>query len=427
MKILIQNAQIVNHSHPLHGKKADIFIEDGVIKKISENISINDCEIIRSENLHVSIGWMDCFANFCDPGFEYKENISTGAKAAAAGGFTDVMVIPDTLPSVSNKSQVDYLLQQAVNTNINIHPIGSITQNLAGKELAEMYDMSQAGAVAFSDGRHPIQSAGILQKALEYLLAIDAVIIQLPDNNSIGTHGQMNEGVVSTQLGLPGKPAISEEIMIARDIELVKYTGSKIHFTGISTQKSLSIIAEAKKENLNVTCSVTPYHLFFNDEALQDYDTTLKVNPPLRTGKDREAMIQGVTDGTIDFIASHHQPEDYDHKVCEFEKAEFGMETLETVFGASLAAGISFERFVSMQTENIRRVFGLKVPRLEEGAAACLTLFNPDEKITFTEEGICSMSHNNAFINKRLYGKVLGTINKNKLFLTRELKSGQIH
>ena len=222
---------------------------------------------------------------------------------------------------------------------VQIFPIGSVTKNAEGKELSEMYDMFNTGAIAFSDGLNPVQSSGILQKALEYILAIDATIIQLPDDKSIGPSGLMNEGEISTRLGLAGKPALSEELMIARDIELVRYTNSKIHFTGVSTAKSLEIdCCRKKRKTSNVTCSVTPYHLFFCDDDLASYDTNLKVNPPLRTKKDRDALRNGIKNGMIDFIASHHQPQDWDNKVCEFEYAKNGMEGLESVFGAARVA-----------------------------------------------------------------------------------------
>lgn len=418
MKVLIKQAHLIHPSHPLHGKQTDILIEDGIINHIGQEIKTEDCRIIEAENLHVSAGWMDCFANFCDPGEEYKETVITGSAAAAAGGFTDIMLVPDTKPLISNKGQVEYLIQRSKQTPVNIHPIGSITPDANEKELAEMYDMARAGAIAFSDGYRPVQSSGILQKALEYVLAIDKAIIQLPDDRSIGKYGLMNEGVVSTRLGMQGKPAIAEELMVTRDIELAKYTGSKIHFTGISTRKSLSLIAAAKQEGLKVTCSVTPYHLFFCDEDLAEYDTNLKVNPPLRPKEEREALIAAVLDGTIDFIASHHRPQDYDHKVCEFEKASFGMETLEVVFSAARTTGISADLFVKMQTENIRKIFGCDLPEIKEGSQACLTLFSPDTPILFSKENIRSKSSNNAFIGKNLSGKVLGIINKNQVVIS---------
>ena len=419
MKVLIKKGTIISPSSPFHGKNKDIFIDNGIISKIDDGLKVNTDQTIEVEGLCVSVGWMDCFANFCDPGEEYKETLESGSKAAASGGYTEVMLIPNTQPAVSNKSQVEYLIQKSRSYPVTIHPIGSITKNAEGKELSEMIDMYNNGAIAFSDGINAVQSSGMLQKGLEYILTIKGTIIQLPDDKTIGTHGLMNEGEISTKLGLQGKPALSEELMIARDIELVRYTNSKIHFTGISTKKSLELITEAKKEGLNVTCSVTPYHIFFCDEELQDYDTNLKVNPPLRTEKDRNALREGIKNGVIDFIASHHQPEDWDHKVCEFQHAKNGMETLESVFAAAGASGIPTETFVKMQTENIRSVFNLPVASIAEGEKANITLFVPGEEYIFEEKEILSKSKNNAFINKKLKGKVIGIFNKDKLVLNK--------
>src|SRR6185437_6535714 len=401
MKVLIKNATIFSPSSPFHGKIKNIFIENGIISKLSDAEFEAD-EKVDIKGLNLSAGWMDCFANFCDPGQEFKETLESGTKAAAAGGFTEVMLIPNTQPAVYNKSQVEYLVQKSKSFPVAIHPIGAITKNAEGKELSEMFDMFNHGAIAFSDGTKPVQSSGILQKALEYILVIDGTVIQLPDDKSIGTYGLMNEGEMSTKLGLQGKPALSEELMVARDIELVRYTNSKIHFTGISTKKSLDLIAEAKKENLNVSCSVSPFHLFFCDEDIHDYNTDLKVNPPLRTRKDRDALRKGIKNGVVDFIASHHQPQDWDHKVCEFQYAENGMETLESVFGAAGICGISTETFVKMQTENIRNIFNQTVPLIEEGNEANLTFFIPGEEFIFEEKNILSKSKNNAFLNHKL-------------------------
>ena len=417
MKVLIKRAIIISKASPFHGKSLDILMENGIISAIGNNLKTKADKTININGLYVSSGWMDCFANFCDPGQEYKETLETGSKAAAAGGFTKVMLIPNTQPVVYNKSQVEYLVQKSKDLPVQILPIGSITKNAEGKELSEMYDMHKTGAISFSDGINPVQSSGILQKALEYVLVMDGTIIQLPDDRSIGSSGLMNEGIVSTRLGLPGKPSISEELMIARDIELVRYTGSKIHFTGVSTAKSLELIAAAKREKLKVSCSVTPYHLFFCEDDLKEYDTNLKVNPPLRTKKDRDALRKGVKNGIVDFIASHHQPQDWDHKVCEFEYAKNGMETLESVFGAVCACGISAEDFVIMQTENVRNIFGLPISSIEKGSKADITLFIPGEEYVFEEQNILSKCKNNAFIGKKLKGRVIGIINEDKLFL----------
>ena len=418
MKVLIKRAKVVSPSSPFHGKSQDILIENGIISEIGNDIKNNADKTISINGLHVSIGWMDCFANFCDPGQEFKETLETGANAAAAGGFTQVMLIPNTQPVVYNKSQVEYLVQKSKALPVQIFPIGSVTKNAEGKELGEMYDMYNTGAIAFSDGLNPVQSSGILQKALEYILAIDATIIQLPDDKTIGAGGLMNEGEISTKLGLPGKPALSEELMIARDIELVRYTGSKIHFTGVSTAKSLELIAAAKKEKLRVSCSVTPYHLFFCEDDLLAYDTNLKVNPPLRTKKDRDALRKGIKNGVVDFIASHHQPQDWDNKVCEFEYAKNGMEGLESVFGAARICRISAQNFVKMQTENIRSIFNIPIPSINKKEKANITLFTPDEEYVFEEKDIFSKCNNNAFVGKKLKGKVIGIINGDKLFLS---------
>src|SRR5688500_5471854 len=273
MNLLLRQVTIIDPSSPFHQQTTDIFIQDGIISKIGADLNVKAEKIIDKNGLYASIGWLDTFAHFPDPGFEFKESIESGSRAAAAGGFTDVMVIPNTAPIIHNKSAVEYVVQRSKTLPTNLQPIGAVTKNAEGKELAEMYDMHQSGAVAFGDGVCSIQSSGILLKALQYLKAIDKVLIQLPDDKSISATGLMNEGIISTQLGLPGKPSIAEELMIARDIDLVRYTGSKIHFTGISTAKSIALIQKAKEEGLAITCSVTPYHLFFNDADLTGYDT----------------------------------------------------------------------------------------------------------------------------------------------------------
>ena len=240
MKVLIKQATIVHTASPFNGQLKDIFIQDGMIQSIADKISEKADQVIEQEGLHVSIGWLDVFSQFCDPGYEYRETLETGAKAAAAGGFTDVLVLPNTNPVVHTKSQVEYIIQKSKGLVANIHPLGAVTKNAAGTELAEMYDMKQSGAVAFTDGINSIQSPGLLLKALQYVLAFDGIIVQVADDKTISPQGLINEGIISTQLGLPGKPAIAEEIMIARDIELLKYTGSKIHLQVSQPKKELN-------------------------------------------------------------------------------------------------------------------------------------------------------------------------------------------
>ncbi len=416
MKVLIRNANITSASSPYNGQSKDILIENGIISRIGNDITDDSAQVITNEGMHVSEGWMDCFANFCDPGYEYKETLQTGALAAAAGGFTAVMVIPNTQPVLDNKSQIEYILQSR-KLPVTIYPIGAITRKCEGKELTEMYDMRRSGAIAFSDGINSIQSSGIMLKALQYVLSFGGTIIQLPDDHNIGSSGLMNEGIISTRLGLPGKPTISEELLITRDIELAAYTGSKIHFTGISTKRSLDNILDAKVKGVHVTCSVTPYHLFFCDEDLASYDTNLKVNPPLRTKEDMFALREAAIGGKIDFLASHHQPQDWDSKTCEFEYAKYGMNGLESNFAVAMKCGIDIHTFVKMQTVNIFNTFGLPVTVIEEGAKANLTLFNPGNDYTFEGTNMYSKCLNNAFINKSLRGKTFGIINGENLFL----------
>ncbi|CAN5136369.1 dihydroorotase [soil metagenome] len=417
MKVLIRSASIVCPSSPLHGQVTDLLIENGIILKIANEINEEADKVISVKGLHVSPGWADMFADFCDPGFEFKETLVTGANAAAAGGFTKVAVVPNTKPVIDNKSQVEYIIERSKNLPVTVLPLGAVTKNTEGKELSEMYDMQNSGAVAFSDGSSSIQPSGILLKALQYIKPFDGVLIQLPEDKRISQQGLMNEGIASTRLGLPGIPAIAEEIQISRDIELVKYTGSKIHFTGISTKRSVELINKAKQEGLQVTCSVTPYHLFFYEDDLLHYDTNLKVNPPLRTKEDRVALREGLKNGIIDCIASHHQPQDRDCKTCEFEYAKPGMITLESLFSIVRSCGVSAAEFVTMQTEHIYPILNLPLPVLDEGAVANLTLFLPDEEYLFDETCIRSKSKNSPFIGKSLKGKVIGIINGDKLFL----------
>ncbi len=417
MTILLRKALIQDSSSPFDQSVKDILIENGVIARIEDDIQADADRLVDKEGMTVSPGWVDIFSDFCDPGYEHKESLETGANAAAAGGFTHVFLVPNTTPAIHSKSQVEYIIEKSRNLPAELHPIGAITRNAEGKELAEMYDMKLYEAVAFSDGLNAIQSAGLLIKALQYVKAIDAVVIQLPDDKSIAPGGLMNEGIVSTRLGLPGKPAMAEEIMVARDIKLARYTDSRLHITGISSAKSLEYVRRAKEGNLKVTCSVTPQHMYFTDEDLVTYDTNLKTNLPLRTRNDADALREGVIDGTVDCVTTHHQPQEWDSKTSEFENARHGMIGLESCYGVLGALNISQSRINEVLSTNPRKIFGLPSATIEVGMPADLTIYSPGVTFTYTLQHIRSKSKNSPFTDKKLSGKVIGTVSRDRLYL----------
>ena len=417
MTILLKQVTIADPQSKHNGLTTDIFIENGVIVSIEPNSSKKADQIIDCKGSFVSGGWVDVFSNFCDPGFEFKETLQSGIAAAAAGGYTRVLVMGDTKPVTDNKAQVAYIYAAGNHSNVTLHPIGAITKKMEGQSLAEMYDMRASNAVAFSDGMHPVQSPGVFLKALQYVKAFDGVLIQIPIDKTIAANGLMHEGIVSTQMGLPGLPAVAEELMVKRDIDLLRYTNSKLHITGVSSATTVDLIRAAKKEGLAISCSVTPTHLFYCDEDMTTYNTNLKVIPPVRTKADREALRAAVVDGTIDCIASHHAPQDWDHKVCEFEYAEFGNIGLQTTYAAleQTVPGLKPAQISNLLSGNARQIFDLPGVSIEEGHAAELTIFNRTETTTLTPENNKSKSSNSAFMKQPLTGKVMATIHNNQL------------
>jgi dihydroorotase len=419
MKILVRQATIADPDSSFNGQVMDLLINENLVSKIASHITEAADEVIEAQGLIVSPGWVDVFSHFADPGYEYKETLETGAAAAAAGGFTQVFVLPNTQPVVDNKTQAEYISQRSRTLPVTIHPLGAITKGIEGKDLAEMYDMRNSGAIAFTDGNSPVQSPGLFLKALQYVKAFDGVLVQVPLDKSIGAGGLINEGVISTRLGLPGIPALAEEVIIKRDLDLLRYTQSKLHITGISTKNSLALIGAAKKEGLNISCSVTPYHLFFCEEDMQTYDTNLKVNPPLRSKEDMLALREAVADGSVDCIASHHMPQDWDNKVCEFEYAKNGMTGLETSFAVinHLLPELTGEKIVQLFSGNARKIFGLPATHIAEGNVAELTLFTRSGTTLISKSQLRTKSSNTPFLDRELDGKILGIIHKGKLTL----------
>lgn len=407
MSLLIKNATISDPLSAYHGKKSDILIRKGSITAIGANLKEKTDKVLEGQDLCVSPGWVDVLADYCDPGYEHKESIESGLNAAAAGGFTDVFVVPNTQPAITTKSVLDYVQKKGSGHKTSLHVIGAVSRNIEGKDLAEMMDMQHSGAIAFSDGWHPVQNAGLMVKALEYVKAFNGVIIQIPVHASLSEGGLMNEGEQSVRLGMSGIPNIAESLMVQRDIELVRYTKSRIHFSGISTPESIALIKAAKKEGLDVTCSVTPYHLLFTDSMLKNYDSVYKVAPPLRTEAERKILVKALVEGTIDCIATHHRPQDWDAKVKEFEYAQPGMIGQETCLAMLLAAApeIKTERLVELLSLNARKIFGLPDAKIEVNTAARLTVFDRSAIWHYSKDNKQSMGINSPWLGKDLKGK----------------------
>ena len=418
MNILIKSAYIIDPDSPYNGKVSDILIENGIITNILPKINIKKTvKVIDNKNLHVSVGWMDMQANFCDPGFEFKEDLKSGIKAAAAGGFTDVAIVSSTNPTLHSKSEIQYIKNNTDNSIVNIYPIGTLSHKQEGIDLSEMYDMQQAGAIAFSDDKKPIANAGLLMRALLYTQNFGGLIITHCNEKSISNDGKMNEGETSTMLGLKGMPALAEELMVSRNIFLAEYSQAPIHIANISTQKSVTLIKRAKAEGIKVTASVNAYNLTLDDALLANFDSNYKLDPPLRTKNDVETLRKAVIDGTIDAITSDHRPQNIESKNIEFDHASNGMIGLETVFGLinSSKGKIKLELIIHALTKGPRNIFRLKQPKIAVNEAACITLFNPDTEWIFEKNNIHSKSANTPFIGTSFKGKVIGIINNKQL------------
>jgi len=427
MQMHINGAKVIDPRSDLHGKLVDIETTKGkhtvsVSKSKGSSITVDGKEVWAGKDLYISTGWVDAFADYREPGYEHKETITTGLNAAAAGGFTDVLLAPNANPTLSTKAMIRFVLQKAEGHSVSLHPMGAATQNIDGKDLAEMLDMHQSGAIIFTDGWKPIQNAGLMQKALEYVKAFDGAIVQIPVDSTLSAGGLMHEGEVSTSLGMAGIPALAETLMVHRDIELAKYTDSKLHISGISTAESADMIRKAKAQGVKVTCSVTPYHLALTDESLRNYSSLYKVSPPLRTEADRKALVAALKDGTIDCIATHHRPHEWDAKAKEFEYAGEGMNVQEIAFNIiweAVKKEITIDRLIEAMSTEPAEIFGIQQHGIDANLQTA-TIFTTDGSHTLSATNKKSLGMNNPFMGKPLSGQVLGIINNGNIHLNNK-------
>ncbi|MVZ61917.1 dihydroorotase [Sphingobacterium humi] len=414
--ILITSATLVSAAHPLHMSTVDVLLKNGKIEKLAKQIKSDDKNLrqIDAKGSFLALGFFDLNVNFGEPGYETKEDIATGSAAAAAGGFTAVAVQPNTNPPIHSRSEVALIVNTAKGNLVDVYPIGTISRKREGKELAELFDMKQTGAVAFSDGNHAVQQAGLMGRALLYAKGFQGLIMSHPEDDSIAGGNKMNEGEVSTYLGMKGNPNLAESIMVSRDLFLAEYNEAAIHFSTISTEESVDLIKKAKAKGLKVSCDVAAHNLVFTDEEVKGFDSNYKVNPPLRTKKDIKALLKGLKDGTIDAIVSQHTPHEIEFKNVEFQIAYDGIIASQTVLPLLIKAGLSPEAIVEKLSVGPRKVLSLPVPSLEEGADANLVLFSTDKKWIFDAKTNKSKAANSPLFGQELTGKVLAVFNNNQ-------------
>ncbi len=425
MNLLLKNVRLVTATE--HTDPQDMLIRNGHIEAIGKDLPAQ--EHLKTWDMGgacVSPGWMDVGVQAADPGYEHREDLHSVTRAAAAGGYTALASFPNTNPAIHSKSEILYVLNKTAAGPVAVHPIGAVSTGCAGKDLAELFDMHEAGAIAFSDGCHSVQDAGLLLRAIQYATAFHGLIINVPHHQTIAGSGQMHEGVASTMLGLKGLPALAEELMVQRDLSLLEYAEGRLHLHLISTARSVEMVRAAKQAGLPVTASVAVANLCFTDDIILGdavssqgaFDSNWKILPPLRQAADVAALIDGLADGTIDFIATNHTPWHEEAKNLEFPYAEFGMIGLETAFALCstyLGKILSVSQLIDKLAIAPRRVLGLPVPEIKIGTMAELTLFDPAQEWTFTAQHIASKSKNTPFVGQTFRGKVLGIIHRGQV------------
>ncbi|RKO72961.1 dihydroorotase [Sphingobacterium puteale] len=415
--LLITSVKVILPGNEYHQQTVDVLIEKGKIAQIGNTIKVADktVETIDGTGKILSPGFFDLHANFGEPGLETKEDIRTGTAAAAAGGFTAVAVMPNTEPAIQSRSEVALVVNAAKGNIVDIHPIGAISKKREGKEMAELYDMKQNGAVAFSDGNRGVQQAGLMSRALLYAKGFEGLIFSHAEDESMAGGNKMNEGTMSTYLGMKGIPNLAESLMVSRDLYLAEYTEAPIHFASISTPEAVDLIKKAKAKGLRVTCDVAAHQLVFTDEDIIGFDSNYKVSPPLRTKADAKALIKGLKDGVIDAVVSQHTPQEIEFKNVEFHIAKNGIIGLQTVLPLLIRAGLNEEQIVHSLAVRPRQILGLAVPQIKAGAMANLVLFDPAKSWNFDEKTNKSKSKNSPLFGQTLKGAVELVINNNQI------------
>jgi len=419
--LLITNCRPVGNS--FDGTKIlSLRIKNGNISEIGSDLEPNeDEELFDAGGAYLSGGWMDMHVHFREPGFEHKETVKTGCRAAMFGGFTEVACMPNTKPSIHTRDVVEFIKNKSKDELVEVHPIGCVTKERAGESIAEMSDMKEGGAVAFSDDGDPVRNSQVMRVALEYSSMLGMPVINHEEDLELSRPGHMNEGEVSARLGLDGTPGIAEETMIARDILLAGFTGGHIHVAHISTRKAVDLVRKAKAEGVNVTTEVCTHHFDLTDEEVEkrNYDTRVKMHPPLRTADDVEAMIEGLKDGTIDVICTDHAPHAIEEKEVEFIYAPNGIIGLETAWSITVMrllepGHLLLKDILDKMIVQPRKILNLPVPAIEADAPANLTLFNTDEKWVYDEAEVRSKSRNSPYLGNTLTGRAVAVYNKGR-------------
>ena len=418
MNLILKNAIIVDSKSKYHFQNKDILIQSGIIKKIDDNIKVKDEKIISFKNLHISNGWFDSSVSFGEPGFEERETLENGLKTSSKSGFTDIILNPNTNPVIDSHSSVSHIYKKTNDSATKVHVLGALTKESLGNDMAELYDMHLAGAIAFGDYKKSLNDSNLMRISLDYVQNFNGLILSYPSDFNLSKEGLMHEGSVSLNLGIKGIPEIAETSILSRDLEILEYTNGRIHFPFISCEKSLNIIRKAKKNGLKVTCGVSIAHLIFTDDSLFSYNPNFKLHPPLRSKKDREALRKGLLDGSIDLVSSMHEPVNIEHKKVEFSKAIDGSISLESFFGL-LNNIFTLEKTISFLTKG-KNLFNIKQSMIEIGEKANITMFCPDTIYEFNDKHILSKSKNCAFIKSSLKGRVFGIINGENSVLNSE-------